>query len=186
MTSSWPEKMGPILSMMSLTQTGLVSYSLTERHSLMLYSVGDLNDEQRVALRKVINQASPVLPYLQADEDWQHPDLLDLPERAKTIIVHMRCSSGAEAATENASFFLNNRSGTYHPLLYMKFDAHDIRFNTCEAMLRTFIARISCNRLQTENTVSRTMDTLINFEALHRVTLFNEAERLQSIQGELR
>ncbi|TXC08092.1 hypothetical protein FocTR4_00002496 [Fusarium oxysporum f. sp. cubense] len=144
--------------------------------------MGDLNDEQRVALRKVINQASPVLPYLQADEDWQHPDLLDLPERTETIIVHMRCSSGAEAETENASFFLNNRSGTYHPLLYMKFDAHDIRFNTCEAMLRTFIARISCNRLQTESTVSRTMDTLITFEALHRVTLFNEAERLQSIE----
>ncbi|EMT67993.1 Ankyrin-1 [Fusarium odoratissimum] len=148
--------------------------------------MGDLNDEQRVALRKVINQASPVLPYLQADEDWQHPDLLDLPERTETIIVHMRCSSGAEAETENASFFLNNRSGTYHPLLYMKFDAHDIRFNTCEAMLRTFIARISCNRLQTESTVSRTMDTLITFEALHRVTLFNEAERLQSIEEYVR
>ncbi|KAF4956355.1 hypothetical protein FGADI_3932 [Fusarium gaditjirri] len=127
----------------------------------------DLNDQQRVALRKVINQASPVLPYRQVDEEWQHPDLQDLPERRETIIVHMRCSSGADTVAENASFFLNKRIGTYHQLLYMKFDAHDIRFNTCEAMLHT---------------ISRRMDTLINFEALHRVNLFNEAERLYSIE----
>jgi hypothetical protein len=144
--------------------------------------VGDLNNEQHAALRKLINQASPVLPYRHVDEGWQHPDLIDIPERTGTVIVHMRCSSGADAVTENASYFLHQRSGTYHPVLYFSFDAYDVRFNTCEAMLRTFIARIVCNRLQTERMLSATMETIITYEALHRPSLLIEAERVQSIE----
>ncbi|KAF4435097.1 ankyrin 1 [Fusarium acutatum] len=143
--------------------------------------MGGFTDEQHVALRKIINQASPVLPYQNVDDDWQNPDLLDLPKRQETTIMHMRCSSGAEAASENASFFLDkNRSGTFHPLLYMKFDAHDTRFNNCDAMMRTFLARIVCNRLQTETVASRSMDDLIRSGALHRTNLSEELETLRS------
>ncbi|KAF5228396.1 hypothetical protein FANTH_14527 [Fusarium anthophilum] len=143
--------------------------------------MGELNNEQHVALRKLINQASPVLPYRHVDESWQHPDLIDLPERRGTFIVHMRCSSGAEAATENASYFLHQRSGTHHPLLYMNFDAYDVRFNTCEAMMRTSIARIVCNRLQTEH-MAATMNIFIPYEASPRPDLFNQTEKLQHIE----
>src|SRR6478752_4122746 len=132
------------------TETGLVGYSLIRRQSLISLLVGNLTDEQHVALRKMISQASPVQPYQKVDEDWQNSDLLELPKRKEALIMHMRCSSGTEAATENASFFLDkNRSGTFDPLLYIKFDTHDIRFNNCAAMLRTFLARFICNRLQT-------------------------------------
>ncbi|PNP78022.1 hypothetical protein FNYG_08748 [Fusarium nygamai] len=146
--------------------------------------MGGFTDEQHVALRKIINQASPVLPYQNIDDSWQIPDLLDLPKRKETIIMHMRCSSCAEAASENASFFLDqNRSGTFHPLLYMKFDAHDIRFNNCDAMMRTFLARIVCNRLQTESVASRSMDDLLRSGALHRTNLSEELETLRSAKG---
>ncbi|KAI1010438.1 hypothetical protein LB503_004992, partial [Fusarium chuoi] len=75
--------------------------------------MGSFTGEQHVALRMIINQASPVQPYQNVDNNWQNPDLLDLPKRKETLIMHMRCSSGAEAASENASFFLDkNKSGT--------------------------------------------------------------------------
>lgn len=132
----------------------------------------------------IINQASPVQPYQNVDNNWQNPDLLDLPKRKETLIMHMRCSSGAEAASENASFFLDkNKSGTFHPLLYMKFDARDTRFNNCDAMMRTFLARIVCNRLQTESVASRSMDGLIRAGALHRNNLSEELETLRSANG---
>ncbi|ENH71719.1 Ankyrin-1 [Fusarium oxysporum f. sp. cubense race 1] len=136
--------------------------------------------QQHVALRKMISQASPVQPYQKVDEDWQNSDLLELPKRKEALIMHMRCSSGTEAATENASFFLDkNRSGTFDPLLYIKFDTHDIRFNNCAAMLRTFLARFICNRLQTGSLVSRPLNTLIRCEALYRFALFTELWDLQ-------
>ncbi|KAF5974771.1 ankyrin 1 [Fusarium coicis] len=146
--------------------------------------MGGFTDEEHVALRKIINQASPVLPYQNVDENWQNPDLLDLPKRKETMIMHMSCSSGAETASENASFFLDqNRSGTFHPLLYMKFDARDTRFDNCGAMMRTFLARIVCNRLQTESVASRSMDDLLRSGALHRTTLSEELETLRSAKG---
>ncbi|KAG5783264.1 hypothetical protein H9Q73_003087 [Fusarium xylarioides] len=146
--------------------------------------MGGFTDEQHIALRTIINQASPVQPYRRIDEEWKNSDLLELPRRKETLIIHMRCSSGAEAASENASFFLdNNRSGTFHPLLYMKFYAHDTRFNNCDAMMRTFLARILCNRLQTESVASRSMDDLIRSGALHRTNLSEELETLRSAKG---
>ncbi|KAH7177288.1 ankyrin repeat-containing domain protein [Fusarium sp. MPI-SDFR-AT-0072] len=142
--------------------------------------MGSLTDEQHVALRKMISQASPVQTYQKIDQDWQNSDLLELPKRKEALIMHMRCSSGTEAATENASFFLDkNRSGTFDPLLYIKFDTHDIRFNNCGAMLRTFLARFLCNRLQTGNLVSRPLNALIRCEALYRFALFAELWDLQ-------
>ncbi|KAF5713778.1 ankyrin 1 [Fusarium mundagurra] len=145
--------------------------------------MGGLTDEQHIALHKIISQASPVQPYQRIDEEWQNSDLLELPKRKETLIIHMRCSSGAEAASENASFFLDkNRSGTFHPLLYMKFDARDTRFNNCDAMMRTFLARIVCSRLHTaKSVVSRSMDDLLRSGALHRTSLSGELETLRSI-----
>ncbi|KAF5686699.1 ankyrin protein 1 [Fusarium denticulatum] len=97
--------------------------------------MGDLTDDQHVALLKMISQASPVQPYHKIDEDWHNPDLLELPKQKEALIMHMRCSSGTEAETENASYFLDkNRSGTFDPLLNIKFDAHDVRFNNCTAI----------------------------------------------------
>ncbi|KAG4285125.1 hypothetical protein FPRO06_06385 [Fusarium proliferatum] len=143
--------------------------------------MGDLTDDQHVALRKMISQASPVQPYQKVDEDWHNSDLLELPKQKEALIMHMRCSSGTEAETENASYFLDkNRSGIYDPLLYMKFDAHDTRFNNCDAMLRTFLARFLSNRMQTGSFVSRPLDTFVRCEALHRTNLFSE---LWDIQG---
>ncbi|KAF5700246.1 ankyrin protein 1 [Fusarium globosum] len=143
--------------------------------------MGDYTDAQHDALRRMIDQASPVLPYRRVDDNWHNSDLLELPKRKETLIMHMRCSSGAEAASENASFLLDkNRSGTFDPLLYMKFDAHDSRFNNCDAMMRTFLARIVCNRLQTESVVSGSMDDLMNSGALHRTNLSEELDTLRS------
>lgn len=146
--------------------------------------MGDLTDDQHVALRKMISQASPVQPYQKIDEDWHNSDLLELPKQKEALIMHMRCSSDTEAETENASYFLDkNRSGIYDPLLYMKFDAHDTRFNNCDAMLRTFIARFLSNRMQTGSFVSRPLDTFVRCEALHRTNLFSELWDMQGTKG---
>ncbi|QGI80032.1 hypothetical protein CEK25_006761 [Fusarium fujikuroi] len=146
--------------------------------------MGDLTDDQHVALRKMISQASPVQPYQKIDEDWHNSDLLELPKQKEALIMHMRCSSDTEAETENASYFLDkNRSGIYDPLLYMKFDAHDTRFNNCDAMLRTFIARFLSNRMQTGSFVSRPLDTFVRCEALHRTNLFSELWDMQGTKA---
>ncbi|SCV58166.1 related to ankyrin 1 [Fusarium fujikuroi] len=146
--------------------------------------MGDLTDDQHVALRKMISQASPVQPYQKVDEDWHNSDLLELPKQKEALIMHMRCSSDTEAETENASYFLDkNRSGIYDPLLYMKFDAHDTRFNNCDAMLRTFLARFLSNRMQTGSFVSRPLDTFVRCEALHRTNLFSELWDLQGTKA---
>ncbi|KAF5537760.1 ankyrin 1 [Fusarium mexicanum] len=143
--------------------------------------MGDLTGDQHAALRKMISQASPVQPYHKIEEDWQNSDLLELPKRKEALIMHMRCSSATEAETENATYFLDkNRSGTFDPLLYMKFDADDIRFNNCDAMMRTFLARFLSNRINTGSFVERPLDALVKCEALHRANLFAE---LWDIQG---
>ncbi|KAI1010387.1 hypothetical protein LB503_004991 [Fusarium chuoi] len=46
--------------------------------------------------------------------------------------------------------------------------------------MRTFLARIVCNRLQTESVASRSMDGLIRAGALHRNNLSEELETLRS------
>ncbi|KAF4501632.1 ankyrin 1 [Fusarium agapanthi] len=146
--------------------------------------MGDLTDDEHVALRKMISQASPVQPYRRIDEDWQNSDLLELPKRKEALIMHMRCSSTTEAETENATYFLDkNRSGTFDPLLYMKFDSHDIRFNNCDAMLRTFLARFLSNRINTGSFVDRPLDALVRCEALHRNNLFAELWDMQGTKA---
>ncbi|KAF9772119.1 hypothetical protein IL306_010177 [Fusarium sp. DS 682] len=142
--------------------------------------MGNLTNMQHFVFRKMINRASPVLPYQKVDETWQSPDVLELPKRKESLIMHMRCASHTEAASEGASFFLDsNRSGTFHPLLYMKFDAHNARFNDCESMLRTFLVRLSCNRLQTGAFVTRLLNTFMRLEGVDRDSLFDEFESVQ-------
>ncbi|KAL6912633.1 hypothetical protein FSST1_010393 [Fusarium sambucinum] len=117
---------------------------------------GDLTDKQHIAFRKIVNLASPVFPYRKVDTSWQYPDLLDLQKVNKDYIVHMRCTGRAEEVSENASLFLDkHKKNIFHPLLFMKFDAYDVRFNNCEAMLRSFLARFTCNRLQSGDFVAR-------------------------------
>lgn len=135
----------------------------------------------------MINQASPVQPYQKIDEDWHNSDLLGLPKQKEALIMHMRCSFDTETETENASYFLDkNRSGPYDPLLYFKFDAHDIRFNSCDAMMRTFLARFLSNRIHTGRFVSSLLDTLVRCEALHRTNLFTKLWDMQGTKGKQR
>ncbi|KAF5542954.1 ankyrin 1 [Fusarium napiforme] len=134
--------------------------------------VGNLTDLQHAALRKLTNQASPVLPFRKVDPDWQHPELIELQKRKETLLMHIRCSSGTEEVTETASFFLHrNKSSEFHPLLYMKFDTHDVRFNNCDAMIRTFLARLVCSRLGTGDFVSDILDVHTILGTLHNRTL---------------
>ncbi|OBS20434.1 hypothetical protein FPOA_06804 [Fusarium poae] len=140
---------------------------------------GGLTDKQHVAFRKLVNQASPVFPYRKIDTSWQHPDLLELPKVNKNYIIHMRCSHGADELSENASFFLDNhRKGIFQPLLFMKFDANDVRFNNCEAMLRSFLARFTSNRLQSGDFVARTSRGMTDIKFRNVIDLFNRWEVL--------
>ncbi|EKJ75841.1 hypothetical protein FPSE_04021 [Fusarium pseudograminearum CS3096] len=135
---------------------------------------GDLTDEQHVALRKIINQASPVFPYEDIDTTWQHPGLLELAEANDNCIIHIRCSHGADRLSENAAFFINNHSTG--PLLYMKFDTHDVRFNNCEAMLRLFLARLACNKLQSGGLVGGDSQNITDVNFRDVVSLFGQWE----------
>ncbi|CAG1996634.1 unnamed protein product [Fusarium graminearum] len=135
---------------------------------------GDLTEEQHVALRKVIGQASPVFPYQDIDTSWQHPDLLELPKANDNCIIHMQCSHGADRLSENAAFFINNHSTG--PLLYMKFNTHDVRFNNCEAMLRSFLARLACSKLQSGGLVGRDSQNITDVNFRDVASLFGQWE----------
>lgn len=135
---------------------------------------GDLTEEQHVALRKVIGQVSPVFPYQDIDTSWQHPDLLELPKANDNCIIHMRCSHGADRLSENAAFFINNHSTG--PLLYMKFDTHDVRFNNCEAMLRSFLARLACSKLQSGGLVGGDSQNITDVNFRDVASLFGQWE----------
>ncbi|KAM0350446.1 hypothetical protein ACHAP4_010013 [Fusarium culmorum] len=135
---------------------------------------GDLTEEQHVALRKVIGQASPVFPYQDIDTSWQHPDLLELPKANDNCIIHMRCSHGADRLSENAAFFINNHSTG--PLLYMKFDTHDVRFNNCEAMLRSFLARLACTELKSGGLVGGDSQNITDVNFRDVASLFGQWE----------
>ncbi|UZP40540.1 hypothetical protein NXS19_008356 [Fusarium pseudograminearum] len=135
---------------------------------------GDLTDEQQVALRKIINQASPVFPYEDIDTSWQHPDLLELPEANENCIIHMRCTHRSDRLSENAAFFINDHSTG--PLLYMKFDAHDVRFNNCEAMLRSFLARLACSKLQSGGLVGGDSQNITDANFRDVASLFGQWE----------
>ncbi|KAM0297326.1 hypothetical protein ACHAPM_009859 [Fusarium culmorum] len=135
---------------------------------------GDLTEEQHVALRKVIGQVSPVFPYQDIDTSWQHPDLLELPKANDNCIIHMRCSHGADRLSENAAFFINNHSTG--PLLYMKFDTHNVRFNNCEAMLRSFLARLACTELKSGGLVGGDSQNITDVNFRDVASLFSQWE----------
>ncbi|KAF5020075.1 hypothetical protein F66182_7917 [Fusarium sp. NRRL 66182] len=100
--------------------------------------------------QRLINQTPPVYPYLQAETDSVViPELEDLAKAGDERIVHLRCTPSNPPATERVSerarIFLIDHKKMSQPLLYFKFNAHNIRARNVTAMLQTFLARLILN-----------------------------------------
>ncbi|KAF4961922.1 hypothetical protein FSARC_9963 [Fusarium sarcochroum] len=151
----------------------------------MDWLVGDLPDHLHASLRQLINQVPPIYPYNKSEGNYTlaFPQLDDFLKSGPEQIVHLRCASNNPYATERvaerARMLLIDKKMLTRPLLYFKFNAHDIRFNNVSTMLQTFVARILFNRLkereaevkiiveQFQNTERRTLDDVFaDFEYL--------------------
>ncbi|KAM0419066.1 hypothetical protein ACHAPT_012005 [Fusarium lateritium] len=105
----------------------------------------ELPDNLYPSLRQFVNQASPIYPYIKNDMMTDFPELEGLVNPFDDRIIHLRCTHANASTTawvsERARRYLQARKEASQPLLFFKFDAHDVRFNNASAMLQTFISR---------------------------------------------
>lgn len=66
-------------------------------------------------------------------------------------ILHIQCDSDADLTSERVINYLKVRKTDLQIPLYFNFKAHDIRFNSIEAMLGSFLTQILYNRPQIFN-----------------------------------
>ncbi|KAF5012795.1 hypothetical protein FDECE_1157, partial [Fusarium decemcellulare] len=105
---------------------------------------GNLPDHLGPMLRQLLDQASPIYPLMRNEQVESFPELDGLASSSEDRIIHLRCPSRSISAwvSERARIFLQSAKTTFQPMLYFKFDEHDVRFNNIQAMLQTFFARL--------------------------------------------
>jgi ankyrin repeat protein len=103
-----------------------------------------------VAMRKVLQQASPVRPL---SEPGRLPLGLDLGPISSTLgnhLLHVRCSSETSATSQAIYRFLDSSELSRQVVVYFQFDRYDHRFNNVAAMLTTTLASFYHNEIRSE------------------------------------
>ncbi|KAJ3525632.1 hypothetical protein NM208_g11555 [Fusarium decemcellulare] len=105
---------------------------------------GNLPDHLGPVSRQLLDQASPIYPLMRNERVESFPELDGLVASPEDRIIHLRCPSRSISAwvSERARIFLQSAKTTFQPMLYFKFDEHDVRFNNTQVMLQTFLARL--------------------------------------------
>ncbi|KAL6354269.1 hypothetical protein LRP88_11595 [Fusarium phalaenopsidis] len=110
----------------------------------------EMPDHLYPALRQLLDQASPIYPHMKTEVIESFSELDDLIDPFDNQIIHLRCTHANTSTTawvsERARLYLQYKRDTSQPLLFFKFDAHDIRFNNALAMLQTFNSRLLFHR----------------------------------------
>ncbi|KAF4462302.1 ankyrin 1 [Fusarium albosuccineum] len=105
---------------------------------------GNLPDHLGPVSHQLLDQASPIYPLMRNEKVESFPELDGLAASSEDRIIHLRCPSRSISAwvSERARIFLQSAKTTFQPMLYFKFDEHDVRFNNIQVMLQTFFARL--------------------------------------------
>ncbi|RSL52164.1 hypothetical protein CEP54_011048 [Fusarium duplospermum] len=135
-------------------------------------------------LYQLLNQASPVYPHVKPEAIESFSELDDLVNPLDDKIIHLRCTHANTSTTawvsQRARLYLQCKRETGQPLLFFKFDAHDIRFNNALAMLQTFNSRLLFLRpRETERACKGITELLELGDVAGRIRVFDDFEYLR-------
>ncbi|KAH6886747.1 ankyrin repeat-containing domain protein [Thelonectria olida] len=91
------------------------------------------------------------------DDDWLgrvavgNAELAGLADVDSDRIIHIQCPSGAEIVAGQVRNYIDSTRPRDQMLLYFPFKPHDVRFNSIQIMLKSFVAQIRFNRVQSLN-----------------------------------
>lgn len=106
----------------------------------------------------MVHHAAPIYPSLEREWVSDNGELHSLLETTSSRILHVQCPLGADRASEMVRNYLDEERTPGRIVLYHRFSAHDVRFNSMKDMLATFVAQITYSQIET---MSSYIDTMV-------------------------
>ncbi|RTE84217.1 hypothetical protein BHE90_001268 [Fusarium euwallaceae] len=136
------------------------------------------------ALYQLLDQSSPIYPHVKLELIEILSELDDLVDPFDNKIIHLRCTHANTSTTawvsERARLYLQYKRETSQPLLFFKFDEHDIRFNNALAMLQTFNSRLLFHRPREVQEACKNIAASLELGGVTgRIRLFSDFEYLR-------
>ncbi|KAF5125249.1 Ankyrin-1 [Metarhizium anisopliae] len=144
---------------------------------------GEYTPSQVNILRRVADQAPLCYPSLNEAAEMDQSAVDGAIKLKGNHILHVQCSSGTVIASEMVRTYLRDSS---QMMLYFRFDAHDVRCNSSQAALASFVAQIIFQCLETRRpAIQSIIENLESTKAWPTDDLFAHWQYLRVYAGEL-